>query len=408
MTWDLLLYNLKIANPSSRNTLQLDEHMAIAINAETIAAVISVNELPDAPDNCAKQTLNLGGKWVLPGLIDCHTHLVFGGNRSNEFEQRLQGKSYTEISQQGGGIKATVKATRDASTEQLMNSAQHRLEDMLNHGVTHVEIKSGYGLDYENEVRSLQIARKLGERLPVSVSTSFLGAHALPTEFEDSQSYIDYLCNTLLPDIVQKGLADAVDGFCENIAFSASQIEQLFAAASKLNMPVKLHSDQLSSHGGTEVAARFKALSVDHLEYTTSEDLQKIKQSNTIPVLLPGAFYYLQETKKPDIESMRQLELPMAVASDCNPGSSPISNPLIILNMACICFGLTPEEAICGMTLNAAKALGLADKTGSIEPGKRADLSIWNVKRPADLCYWIGLNNCSAVVQAGHYRHINK
>ncbi len=406
MNWDLLVYNLNIANPDHHNSLKIQTGMAIAIKGEKIAAIMPVNELPDDPKLCAELAINMNGMWATPGLIDCHTHLVFAGNRSNEFEQRLEGLSYQEISQAGGGILSTVKSTRTASREELISQSEVRLENMLVRGITTVEIKSGYGLDTATEIQCLEVARRLGERHPVRVLTTFLGAHALPAEFQTRQEYIQYICDEMLPEIAEKGLADAVDGFCETIAFDNDQIQTLFDTAKKLELPLKLHADQLSNSHAALLAAHNNALSADHLEFTSESSFKAMQQSGTVPVLLPGAFYFLQETKKPDIATMRALDLPMAVASDCNPGSSPISNPLLILNMACTCFGLTPAEALCGMTKNAAKALGIDDITGSLEAGKIADIAFWKIDQPVDLCYWMGSNPCSAVIQSGQMRDI--
>lgn len=367
----------------------LVEQGALAIDGGKIAWVGPHGELPDhyrgAPSD------DLDGRLVTPALIDCHTHLVFGGNRSGEFEQRLLGASYADIARAGGGIRSTVAATRGASDEDLLAGALGRLDLMLAEGVGTVEVKSGYGLDLETERRMLAVGRRLADERPARVRTSFLGAHAIPPEFDGrADAYIDLICEKMVPAIAGGGLADAVDGFCESIAFSPGQIERVFQAAADHGLPVKLHAEQLSNLGGAALAARYGALSADHLEYLDEAGVAAMAEAGTVAVVLPGAFYTLKETQKPPIDAFRAAGVPIAVATDCNPGSSPLVSPLLAMNMACTLFGLTPEEALAGMTRNAAKALGLGDGAGTIAVGAPADLAVWDVERPAELAYVIG------------------
>jgi imidazolonepropionase len=329
---------------------------------------------------------------VTPGLIDCHTHLVFGGDRAQEFEMRLNGASYEEVARAGGGIVSTVTATRLASVDDLVNQALPRLDAMIAEGVTVVEIKSGYGLNAEVELNMLRAARRLGDMRPVRVVTSYLGAHATPPEYKGrDDAYIDEVCIPALRLAAAEGLVDAVDGFCEGIAFSPDQIERVFNAARALGLPVKLHAEQLSWLGGAQLAARHGALSADHVEYATEDDCRAMAGSGTVAVILPGAFYALRETQAPPIAGLRKHGVPMALATDCNPGSSPLASILLTMNMGCTLFRMTPQEALAGVTINAARALGLAD-TGQIAAGKRADLAVWDVRRPGELSYRIGFN----------------
>ena len=342
------------------------------------------------------------GAWITPGLIDCHTHLVFGGHRADEFEARLKGSTYTEIAKAGGGIRSTVLSTRSASTEVLQASALPRAERLLAEGVTTLEIKSGYGMDVNTEMRSLRVARNVGEALPVTVRTTLLGLHALPPEYEDRRGdFIDLVCQELLPMAVAEGVVDAVDAFCEGIAFNRNECASLFESARSLGLPIKLHADQLSDTGGAALAASFSALSADHLEYASEEGIRAMATSKSVAVLLPGAFYFLRETRLPPITSFRKEGVPMALATDANPGSSPILSLLSILNMGCTLFGLTPDEALAGVTRNAAYALGMADEIGTLEPGKRADLAVWDMDHPRELVYWLGANPCRTVVYGG-------
>ena len=361
--------------------------------------------LPHYQDN---QVTDANGKWLMPGLIDCHTHIVYGGNRSNEFEARLQGASYQDIAAQGGGIVATVSATRAASIETLFTQSEKRLVALMKEGVTSIEIKSGYGLDLDTERKMLTVARQLGEKYDIHVSTTYLAAHALPPEYKShmqdrADDYIEQVCEWL-PILHAEGLVDAVDGFCENIAFSSDQIRRVFEVARSLDLPVKLHAEQLSDIGGSALVAEYKGLSSDHLEHLSETDIEKMAASNTVAVILPGAFYTLRDTKLPPIEALRKHQVPMAISTDCNPGTSPLTSLLLAMNMGCTLFYLTPEEVLAGSTVYAAKALGLSNK-GKIEVGCDADLALWDIARPADLAYQMGLNPIAGTMFQGQWRN---
>lgn len=345
--------------------------------------------------------IDCGGRLLTPGFIDCHTHIVYGGNRANEFEMRLNGAAYADIAKAGGGIMSTVRATRAATEDQLVNASLKRLDSLLAEGVTTIEIKSGYGLDVDTEMKMLRVARKLGTLRPVDIKTTFLGAHTFPQEFkENHEEYLNIVCNQALPRIVSEGLADAVDSFCEGIAFSVEETEVVFKAAKAHKLPIKLHAEQLSNLGGAKLAARYNALSVDHIEYLDEDGVESIAKSGTVAVLLPGAFYYLREKQLPPIAAIRHHKVPIAIATDLNPGSSPVNSLLAIMNMACVLFGLTPEEALAGVTANAARALGLKDR-GTIATGQKADLILWDTERPGDLSYPLGFNPLAAVIRNG-------
>lgn len=373
---------------------------AIAINGDRIAWVGPGDSLPD--EYGKRPAESLSGKVVTPALVDCHTHLVYGGNRAREFEMRLQGASYEEIAKAGGGILSTVHATRAAPEDKLVENALPRVDAMIGEGAATIEIKSGYGLDLETEMKMLRAARRIEKMRPVRIRTTFLGAHAVPPEYEGrADDYIDFVCETVLPAVHAERLADAVDAFCERIAFNADQVARVFEKAGELNLPVKLHAEQLSNSGGTARAASFNALSADHLEYLDDEGVKSMAAAGTVAVLLPGAFYTLRETRLPPIDALRANNVTMAVATDCNPGSSPVTSPLAMLNMACTLFRLTPEEALAGMTREAAAALGIGDRTGTLEAGKSADLAVWNIDHPAELAYYLGLNPLDRRIHRG-------
>jgi imidazolonepropionase len=348
------------------------------------------------------ERIDCEGRWITPGLIDCHTHLVYGGNRAHEFEQRLAGVSYAEIARAGGGIVSTVRATRQASEDELVTLALPRLDALIGEGVTTIEIKSGYGLDLETERRQLRAARRVGRERGVTVSTSFLGAHVVPAEMADDRAgYIDAMCKVMLPAIAAEGLADAVDAFCETLAFSPEETSRIFAAARAHGLPVRLHADQLSNLHGAALAAGFGALSADHLEYTDEAGAAAMAAAGTVAVLLPGAFYFIRETQVPPVEAFRRHGVPIAVATDCNPGTSPMTSLLLAMNMGATLFRLTVAECIAGVTREAARALGLWQETGSLEAGKWCDLAIWDIEQPAELVYRIGFNPLHARVWRG-------
>lgn len=359
----------------------------------------------EMPDIAAEAHHHFDGGIVMPGFIDCHTHLVFGGDRSAEFEKRLNGVSYAQIAAEGGGIISTVRATRTADESELLSSARQRLNHLLSEGVTTIEIKSGYGLDIDNEIKMLRVIRRLGEQVPVEIYATCLAAHAIPPEFSgDGDAWIEVVCEQLIPRVAHENLADAVDVFCEYLAFSPEQTERVFKAAQKQGLPVKLHAEQLSALGGSSLAARFQALSADHLEYATEQDAKAMGENHTVAVLLPGAFYLLREKQLPPVSAFRTHRVPMAIASDANPGTSPTLSLRLMLNMACTLFGLTPEEALAGVTLHAAQALGIKASHGSLELGKVANFVHWPVARPAELVYWLGGQLPCTVIYQGEKR----
>ena len=356
----------------------------------------------EAPAFAADETIDCDGRWITPGLIDCHTHLVYGGDRAAEFELRLAGASYEEIARAGGGIVSTVAATRAASEDQLLATSLPRLDALIAEGATTVEIKSGYGLSLEAERKQLSVARRLSELRPVSVRTTFLGAHALPLEAEgDKDAYITRVCDEMLPAIARQGLADAVDAFCEGIAFSPDQVRRVFEAAKAHGLPVKLHADQLSNLHGAALAAEFGALSADHLEHTDEAGVRAMATAGSVAVLLPGAYYFVRETRLPPIDLLRRHGVAMALATDCNPGTSPLTSLLLTMNMGATLFRLTVEECLAGVTREAARALGLLAETGTLEAGKACDLAIWDIERPAELVYRMGFNPLHARVWRG-------
>ncbi len=400
MSFSTLFRNAQIATMTPGKSYGLIENGAVVISADRIKWVGAEKELPN--EFAGLQGKNLEGRLVTPALIDCHTHLVYGGSRATEFELRLNGASYEEIARNGGGILSTVTATRNASEDELLAQSLPRLDAFLAEGVATIEIKSGYGLDIETEIKMLRVARQLGKERSVRVKTSFLGAHAIPPEFSGkADAYIDFVCEEVLPAVHYENLADAVDGFCENIAFSPNQISRVFEKAKSFGLPVKLHAEQLSNLGGATLAAKYGALSADHLEFLDQTGVEVMGESGTVAVLLPGAFYTLRETQLPPLDSLRKAEVRIAIATDCNPGSSPLTSILLCMNMSCTLFRMTPEEALCGVTIVAAQALGIGDEVGTIEVGKKAELAVWNVDQPAELAYRAGFNPLEEMV-IGH------
>ncbi|MBM3570975.1 MAG: imidazolonepropionase [Alphaproteobacteria bacterium] len=396
--WDALWIDARLATMAGPNYGAIEDG-ALAVADGRIAWV---GRRADLPLHVVRATHDAKRQWITPALIDCHTHIVHGGDRAGEFELRLKGASYEEIARAGGGIRSTVAATRAAGLEELIAGAARRLTPLMAEGVTTIEIKSGYGLDRANEIKMLRAARRLGERWPVTVKTSYLGAHALPVEFADrSDAYIDFLCAEALPAAAAEGLVDAVDAFCDTIGFTPAQTTRMFEAARKLNLPVKLHAEQLSDQDGAALAARYGALSADHLEHVSEPGVAAMAKSGTVAVLLPGAFYFLRETKLPPIDLFRRHGVPMAISTDSNPGSSPATSLLLMLNMASTFFRMTPEEALAGVTRHAARAVGLQASHGTLEVGKVADFVLWDIAQPAELAYRIGFNPCAGVVKNG-------
>jgi imidazolonepropionase len=390
---DTVWLNARLATLiEGRSGVGVVESGAVAAREGRIAFVGREDELP-ATWRASARLVDCEGRWITPALIDCHTHLVYGGDRAHEFELRLAGASYEQIAREGGGILSTVRATRAASEDELSRSALRRLDALIAEGVGTVEVKSGYGLDLATERKSLTVARRLAKQRHVAIRATFLGAHALPPEFSDKRDvYVAYIADTMIPKLAGEGLIDAVDGFCERIAFTSDEIARVFAAARRAGLPVKLHADQLSNSGGAALAAKFSALSADHLEYADEDGLAAMAKMGVVAVLLPGAYYVLNERQAPPIELMRKHRLRMALATDSNPGTSPMTSLLLALNMAATLFGLTVDECLAGATRNAARALGLADETGTLEAGKWADLAIWDINRPAELVYRLGFN----------------
>ena len=386
----MLLANAKLATLQNNDEFGIIDDGVIVLDGAHIAWVGGAIELPDTYRD--QETRDLGGRLVTPALIDCHTHVVFGGNRAVEFELRLNGASYQEVAQAGGGIVSTVTATRAASEDELLTDALIRIDAMIAEGVTFIEVKSGYGLDRETELKMLRVARRIAKVRPIEVKTSFLGAHAVPAEYAGrADAYIEDVCIPTLRVAHTEGLIDAVDGFCEGIAFDTKQIAHIFTVAKELSLPVKLHAEQLSNIGGTQLAAQYGALSADHVEYATDADAKALAEASTVAVVLPGAYYTLRETQAPPIQAFRNHGVPMALATDCNPGSSPLTSALLTMNMACTLFKMTPLEALLGMTVHAARALGELNR-GRITATAPADLCVWDVEHPAELSYRIGFN----------------
>lgn len=399
--WDRLLLNATLATFEEGAREPLIERGAIGLQHGRIAWVGRMDDLPAAPAELAAAVESVDGALITPGLIDCHTHLVFGGDRAADFELRLNGTSYEDIARAGGGITATVRATREASEEQLYAQSTLRAQALRADGATTLEIKSGYGLDLESERRLLRVARRLGREQGMTVRTSFLGLHALPPEYRDRRdAYVTLVCDSILPELAAEGLVDAVDAFCETIGFSREETRRLFERARQLQLPVKLHAEQLSDLDGAALVAEYGGLSADHLEHLSEAGVKAMAAAGTVAVLLPGAFHVLRETRPPPIALLRQHGVPIAVATDCNPGTSPMLSLRLAASMACTLFRLTPAEALRGVTVNAARALGLSDR-GTLTVGQRADLVVWNARQPAELCYWVGGGLARTVYVAG-------
>lgn len=391
---DILWRNARIATMAG-DGLGVVEHGAVAAAGGIISYVGADADAPDAA-----KIIDCAGRWITPGLIDCHTHLIHAGNRAKEFEARLNGATYAEIARAGGGILATVTATRAAGEDDLIATALPRLDQLIGEGVTTVEIKSGYGLTLADELKMLRAARHLGDIRTVRVRTTLLAAHAVPPEYrDDADGYVDLVCNNIIP--AARGLADAVDAFCEGIGFTPAQTDRVLATARAHGLPVKLHAEQLSNLNGAALAARHGALSADHLEHLDAAGIAAMARSGTVATLLPGAFYFTREHRLPPVQALRDARVPMAIASDCNPGTAPMASILLTANMAATLFRLTVAECLRGVTVNAARALGLHDRIGSLEPGKAADLAIWDISDPAELVYRIGANPLHSRVFAG-------
>lgn len=402
--FDSLWININAATMTDAGNFGIIKNAAICIQDRKIAWIGAAADLPKKPEELSSYVHDGRGKWVTPGLIDCHTHLAYAGDRAHEFEQRLQGATYEEIARAGGGIMSTVRATRAVTEEQLHDLTLSRIKTLFHEGVTTFEIKSGYGLDAETEEKILRAATSIRDELGLRIQRTFLGAHALPPEYAGrADDYIDIICREMLPHVAAEKLADCVDGFCENIGFTAAQMEKIFKKAQELGLPVKLHAEQLSNQQGAALAAKYKGLSADHLEYLDEAGVKAMAEAGTVAVLLPGAFYFLREKQLPPIDLLRKYKVPMAVATDHNPGTSPTLSLVLMLNMACTLFRLTPEEALAGITRNASKALGYQDICGTLEQGKAADFAFWDITHPRDLCYSFGHNPCKGVVMAGSF-----
>lgn len=397
---DRIWRNARLATLANGPGLGVVEDAAVVARQGRILFAGPARELP--VDLAAAETVDCQGRWITPGLIDPHTHLVFGGDRAHDFELRLAGASYEEVARAGGGIVSTMHATRAASEAALVEAALPRLDTLIAEGVTTVEIKSGYGLALQPELKSLRAARALGERRAISIRTSFLGAHALPPEFVgDTDGYIDLVCREMIPAVAAAGLADAVDAFCEGIGFTPAQTRRVFEAAHAHGLPVKLHAEQLSNLHGAALAAEFGALSADHLEHLDDAGIDALARAGTVATLLPGAYYFVRETQAPPVAALRAAGVPIALATDCNPGTSPLTSPLLVMNMAATLFRLTVDECLAGVTREAARALGLLGETGTLEAGKRCDLAVWDIERPAELVYRMGFNPLHARVWGG-------
>ena len=402
LKWDKLIINATIATMEEHSAdYGIIENGALAILKGQIEWLGTTAGIKNRINDLAKEVIDAKGCLLTPGFIDCHTHLVFAGNRADEFEQRLNGVSYEEIAKNGGGILSTLKATREASFEELYQQSLPRLQALMQEGVTTIEIKSGYGLDLTNEIKMLKVAKKLGKEHKINIKTTLLAAHAVPPEFKNnSDAYIDVVCSQIIPQVAEMKLADCIDAFCENIGFSYEQTKKVFDAAVRWGMPVKLHADQLSDLKGAQLVAEYAGLSADHVEYTNNKSVKAMAKAGTVAVLLPYAFYILKETQLPPIAAFRKHHVPMAIATDCNPGTAPTSSLLTSMNKACVEFGLAPLEVLTGVTRNAALALGIEDEVGSIELGKKADLVLWNCQKPANLCYWQGMNQVNRIFKS--------